>query len=169
MEKRLRRVTKEMLPQLRTFYEQLSFPPVLADIFFSRNADGNFVVVIDGQIAGHICMSYFYPFKLNIALGKCGSWGMHIPGFCVRFLRRIFVLSRYEVSNIVVLPDFRGKGCGDMLLSAGIEEARARGEKKLYLLVAKTNSIAIDFYEKKGFQVLAPWNEAKDIMCKDLA
>ena len=169
MGKKLRKITKEMLPQLRAFYERLYFPPLLADIFFSRNADGNFVVVIDEQFVGHVCMSYFSPFKLNIALGKCGSWGMHAPGFCVRFLRRIRVLSRYEVSNIVVLPDFRGKGYGDMLLSAGIEEACARGEKKLYLLVAKTNSIAIDFYENKGFRVHSPWNEAKDIMCKDLS
>ncbi len=161
-------ITKKNLPQLRAFYKRLSFPPALADVFFSRNADGNFVVWVDEEIVGHICMSYFFPFRLNIMLGRCGVWGMHVPSSCVRFLRKMHILSRYEVSNIIVLPGFRGKGYGDMLLSAGIQEACDRGEKELFLIVAKTNAVAISFYENKGFRIFSSWNNVKDVMCKEL-
>ncbi|PIE55289.1 MAG: hypothetical protein CSA35_02320 [Dethiosulfovibrio peptidovorans] len=165
----LRRVTRRDLPRLRVLYKELGFDPILADVFFSRDAQGNFCVKMkNGRIVGHICCSYFRPFYLNIFLGKIGrKWGP-VPHWLVRGFRFLRLLSSYEVSNIIILPQWRGRGYGKSLIQAGVYEACSRKEPFIQLLVHKDNLPALELYKKCGFYVHSLWEMSKYVMRKDL-
>ena len=54
-----------------------------------------------------------------------------------------------EVFALYVLPEFHGKGVGQMLMDAALEELA--DYRKICLWLVKGNSRAIRFYEKCGF------------------
>ncbi len=58
----------------------------------------------------------------------------------------------YRLVDIAVLPEFRGKGIGSYLINDLIIKA-AKENKKVALLVLKTNSKAFKLYESLGFSV----------------
>lgn len=57
-----------------------------------------------------------------------------------------------ELEKIYVLPEMKGQGIGKKALTAIIQEMKDAGKKILFLCVIDTNSAAIKFYEKLGFQ-----------------
>ena len=61
----------------------------------------------------------------------------------------------WELENIAVLPEFRRCGVGAALLSALLDEARARQADRILLEVRLSNRSAIRLYEQGGFQPLA--------------
>lgn len=63
------------------------------------------------------------------------------------------VLDESNVVNIAVLPEFRGKGYGKMLLSALENEAKSKESSLLHLEVRQGNRVAIGLYESFGFTV----------------
>jgi ribosomal-protein-alanine N-acetyltransferase len=56
-----------------------------------------------------------------------------------------------EILNVAVRVDHRRKGQGAALLSAALEEFGLGGAKSVYLEVRESNTGAIAFYEKHGF------------------
>lgn len=63
---------------------------------------------------------------------------------------------------VAVELDFRGEGAGRAIVGAGEDWLRARGIRKVQLLVRETNPEAVSFYERIGFEisprtVLAKW------------
>ena len=64
----------------------------------------------------------------------------------------------FELDRICILSDSRGKGIGNRLVEALINDAnsyyKSLGEKirKLYLLTHEDNKLAHKFYEKVGFK-----------------
>ena len=56
-----------------------------------------------------------------------------------------------EVFALYVLPEFHGKGVGQMLMDAALEELA--DYRKICLWLVKGNSRAIRFYEKCGFRL----------------
>jgi ribosomal protein S18 acetylase RimI-like enzyme len=54
--------------------------------------------------------------------------------------------------DLVVLPEFRGRGVGDELMAAVEAEGRARGVAALDLAVVAPNEGARRFYERHGFR-----------------
>lgn len=56
------------------------------------------------------------------------------------------------VSNVSVLPEFRGKGLGERLLTACIRAARGDGYDSLTLEVDASNAPAIGLYTRLGFE-----------------
>lgn len=56
-----------------------------------------------------------------------------------------------EVSNIAVDLAYRRQKIGTKLFTAFIDKAGERGVKRLYLLVNRTNNVAISLYESIGF------------------
>lgn len=65
---------------------------------------------------------------------------------------RITDLPEYgEIISIYLLPEYMGKGYGEKLLNAALDELNKRGYKKIYLWVLEENSRARAFYEKMGF------------------
>ena len=61
------------------------------------------------------------------------------------------VLDESDVVNIAVLPKFRGRGYGRMLLLALENEAKGQGAELLHLEVRQGNEVAIGLYKSFGF------------------
>jgi ribosomal protein S18 acetylase RimI-like enzyme len=55
------------------------------------------------------------------------------------------------VHDVVVNSDYRGKGCGRLLLEGIVEEARTRGCCKVTLEVRHDNTVAKQLYRTLGF------------------
>lgn len=71
-------------------------------------------------------------------------------GFC-----KIDFLEQYgKLDYLVVLPEVRGKGLGDMLMQWALAEFARHGLEQIEVKVVYGNS-AVDFYEKYGFQLNA--------------
>jgi len=56
-----------------------------------------------------------------------------------------------EVLNLAVAPGGRRRGEGAALLSAAVEESRARGVRRVFLEVRESNAAGISFYAKHSF------------------
>ncbi|MGG1291829.1 ribosomal protein S18-alanine N-acetyltransferase [Bacillus smithii] len=69
--------------------------------------------------------------------GYCGSW---------------IILDEAHVTNIAVLPQYRGRGFGEALLRKMMELARGLGAKTMTLEVRVSNMPAQSLYKKLGFQ-----------------
>ncbi|WP_160724917.1 ribosomal protein S18-alanine N-acetyltransferase [Bacillus sp. USDA818B3_A] len=70
-------------------------------------------------------------------IGYCGSW---------------IVIDEAHVTNIAILPEFRGKKLGGALLAKLMTTAREMGAKSMTLEVRVTNHVAQSLYRKFGFQ-----------------
>ncbi|MBM7655732.1 ribosomal protein S18-alanine N-acetyltransferase [Neobacillus cucumis] len=73
----------------------------------------------------------------NKIIGYCGTW---------------IVIDEAHVTNIAILPEYRGKRLGDALLSKLISVAREMGARSMTLEVRVTNHVAQSLYRKFGFQ-----------------
>ena len=62
------------------------------------------------------------------------------------------VLDESDVVNIAVLPEYRGRGYGKMLLSRLLSEAKNMGAALVHLEVRQSNIPAISLYESFGFE-----------------
>lgn len=72
-------------------------------------------------------------------------------GSIVGFVDVKIKTGRAKVMGLAVEEGFRGKGVGSALLSKATELARERGITLVYLKVKRSNTNAIQFYEKHGF------------------
>ena len=64
------------------------------------------------------------------------------------------VLDEGQITNIATHPDHRRQGLAGSVLSALLDEARARGVAFVTLEVRASNAAAIALYEKFGFQTV---------------
>ena len=55
------------------------------------------------------------------------------------------------LEDMIVHPDWRGKGIGEQLLNEAVNGARAAGCTRITLLTDATNSSAMRFYRRAGF------------------
>ncbi len=62
------------------------------------------------------------------------------------------VLDEAHVTNVGVLPEYRGEGIGELLMRSLIAMAKNRGAKKMTLEVRKNNYVAQNLYSKLGFE-----------------
>lgn len=69
-------------------------------------------------------------------IGYCGLW---------------IIIDEGHITNIAVLPEYRGKKLGDALLRQVLEFCRAVGAKTLSLEVRVSNIVAQNLYKKYGF------------------
>ena len=63
-----------------------------------------------------------------------------------------------ELNRIYVTLDWIGKGIGESILSACVEEAKQGGNERMWLAVWEKNERARRFYEKSGFRVVGKKN-----------
>jgi [ribosomal protein S18]-alanine N-acetyltransferase len=56
-----------------------------------------------------------------------------------------------HITNIAVLPEYRGRGLGERMMRELLARAHARGARRVTLEVRATNSPAQNLYEKLGF------------------
>jgi [ribosomal protein S18]-alanine N-acetyltransferase len=70
-------------------------------------------------------------------IGYCGVW---------------IVIDEAHITNIAILPDYRGRKLGEALLGKVIEMAKEMGAKSMTLEVRVSNSVAQNLYRKFGFE-----------------
>ena len=73
-----------------------------------------------------------------------GSVGYHVPS-------QKNLAHRGHVWGMIVAPAARGQGAGKALLSALVQDGRARGLRQLHLGVGAYNTAAIHLYTRLGF------------------
>ncbi|MGG0717585.1 ribosomal protein S18-alanine N-acetyltransferase [Robertmurraya massiliosenegalensis] len=69
--------------------------------------------------------------------GYCGVW---------------IIIDEAHITNIALLPKYRGRKLGEALLKKVMEIAREKGAKTMTLEVRVSNHIAQSLYRKLGFQ-----------------
>lgn len=70
-------------------------------------------------------------------IGYCGAW---------------IVIDEAHVTNIAILPSYRGQKLGEALLRKMMEVAKDMGARSMTLEVRVTNQVAQSLYRKFGFQ-----------------
>lgn len=71
-----------------------------------------------------------------------------------------FVIEEAEC-EVMSLDSLReGQGIGSKLIHQAVEEARARGCKRLFLITTNDNLNALGFYQKRGFEIAAIYRGA---------
>ncbi|WP_102349588.1 ribosomal protein S18-alanine N-acetyltransferase [Bacillus sp. Marseille-P3661] len=74
--------------------------------------------------------------------------GPSIIGYCGLWI----ILDEAHITNIAVLPQYRGKKLGDALLEQVLEFSKALGAKTVSLEVRVSNTVAQNLYRKYGFK-----------------
>ena len=83
-------------------------------------------------------------------------------GDTLRLIRRTWPLlnapeadhDEFYISNVGVLPEFRGRGYGEQLMAFAEGQARAARLTKCSLAVDETNADAIRLYQRLGYQIV---------------
>ncbi|MCR2823580.1 ribosomal protein S18-alanine N-acetyltransferase [Lederbergia panacisoli] len=88
--------------------------------------------IISNRFAVYLIMEY----NKEIA-GYCGVW---------------LVMDEAHITNIAVLPEFRGRKLGEALLRKMMSLAKEAGTKTMTLEVRVSNTPARSLYKKLGFQ-----------------
>lgn len=70
-------------------------------------------------------------------VGYCGTW---------------IVIDEAHITNVAMLPEYRGKGLGEATMKKLIEVAKEKGVKTMTLEVRVSNHVAQSLYRKLGFQ-----------------
>ena len=60
-----------------------------------------------------------------------------------------------DITNIAVLPEYRGRGFGILLVEEVLRHAKSNGIQSVFLEVRRSNAIAIKLYEKCGFKQIS--------------
>lgn len=71
-----------------------------------------------------------------------------IAGYCGVWI----IVDEAHITNIALLPEYRGRKLGEALLKKVMETARDMGAKTLTLEVRVSNTVARSLYRKQGFQ-----------------
>lgn len=82
-------------------------------------------------------------FAVYLVLEKDGQ----IVGYCGMWL----IVDEAHITNIAVLPEFRGQKLGETILRMIMEVAKKRGAKSMTLEVRVSNTVAQSLYRKLGF------------------
>lgn len=102
----------------------------------------DFLVLEDAE-GGVIGISLYYP--------RYSTW----KGYCC------------YLEDLYVMPEYRGKGFGKLLLEATAEKARQMGAKRLDWQVLDWNEPAVRFYESIGAQIEKEWWNCKWWLSQD--
>ncbi|HSH24435.1 MAG TPA: ribosomal protein S18-alanine N-acetyltransferase [Massilibacterium sp.] len=62
------------------------------------------------------------------------------------------IIDESHITNIAILPEYRGEGLGNLLFAEMIQLAQTLGAKTMTLEVRVSNDVAIQLYRKYGFQ-----------------
>jgi ribosomal protein S18 acetylase RimI-like enzyme len=65
----------------------------------------------------------------------------------------------WTMSNVAVLPEFRGRGIAGQMVNMAIEQIRARQGRRILLQVRSDNAAAQALYKHRGFRIYDTWHE----------
>ena len=78
---------------------------------------------------------------------------LEVAGEFAGFLVYTRLLDEASIDNLAIAPGYQGRGCGKVLLAAGLEDMAAAGLVRCLLDVRKSNLAARALYENNGFVV----------------
>jgi len=70
----------------------------------------------------------------------------------VGYIGAWIVIDEVHITNIAILPEFRGQKLGEQLLGTMMEQSKRLGAKSMTLEVRVSNTVAQNLYKKLGFQ-----------------
>ena len=74
-----------------------------------------------------------------------------------------------ELNNLAVLPEYRHRGIGEILMRNGMERARYAGCKSVFVSIVDTNKRLRAWYESLGFRYVGARKfEGFDFLCGDM-
>lgn len=77
--------------------------------------------------------------------------GAELNGQLIAYCGVWIIIDEAHITNIAVLPEYRGMKIGEKLLKKIIETAKSMGAKTVTLEVRVSNTIAQNLYKKFGF------------------
>lgn len=89
------------------------------------------------ELTGNRFATYIIAEADEEIIGYCGVW---------------VIIDEAHITNIAILPGFRGMKIGEALLRTGMQYARMRGACKMTLEVRVSNEVAQSLYRKLGFE-----------------
>ncbi|WP_409252636.1 ribosomal protein S18-alanine N-acetyltransferase [Bacillus sp. SCS-153A] len=120
----IRLMTTEDLDQVMEVEANSFSIPWSRDAFFNEIETNHFATYIVIEDQGQI-------------IGYCGVW---------------IIIDEAHITNIAVLPSYRGQGLGGKLMASMIEIAKEMGARTMTLEVRVSNTPAQSLYRKFGFQ-----------------
>ncbi len=124
MDVTFRKMTTDDIAQVVAI-EEASFPtPWTADAFHRE--------VTMNEYSYYIVVE-----KDGLVVGYCGLW---------------IIIDESHITNIAILPEYRGQKLGDALLQEVMKQAKEMGAKTMTLEVRVSNEVAKQLYRKYGFQ-----------------
>ncbi|MBM4423097.1 MAG: ribosomal-protein-alanine N-acetyltransferase [Chloroflexi bacterium] len=125
------------VPQVAAI-DRLSFALPWSELSYSKelteNANAHFFVAVETEEGGQ----WLGRASRNV-IGFCGYW---------------FIVDEAHISTIAVHPQWRGRGVGELLLTAMLRHALAQGAVMATLEVRESNAAARGLYRKYGFEVV---------------
>lgn len=76
------------------------------------------------------------------------------PERLIGYIGYWLVLDESHISTVVIHPEWRGHGLGELLLLSALQEAIAQGATVATLEVRRSNLVAQLLYQKYGFEVV---------------
>ncbi|MBL7818689.1 MAG: GNAT family N-acetyltransferase [Saprospiraceae bacterium] len=58
----------------------------------------------------------------------------------------------YEIADMAVAPQYRGKHIGKRLLSAAVDKVRKTGARQVYLITSSKLTVSLEFFRTYGFK-----------------
>ncbi|MGD6818320.1 ribosomal protein S18-alanine N-acetyltransferase [Metabacillus sp. 84] len=89
------------------------------------------------EVAHNLFATYLVAEHDHKVIGYCGIW---------------LIVDEAQITNIAILPEYRGNGFGETLLKKAMKEAKKRGARQLSLEVRLSNYPAQELYKKLGFR-----------------
>jgi len=90
----------------------------------------------------------------RVARGEMAGWVAVVEDATAGFLVARRVGSDIEILNFAVRPEARRCGVGSALLRAALDWAEELNAEKALLEVRASNFAALQFYERRGFQIV---------------
>ncbi len=135
----------------------------LLEIAFAEElAGGGQAILRDLHVLGYMgpllwVISRSAPFLGDLLSGFVWEEDGHIVGNAT--VSRARNRSAWIISNVAVLPAYRGRGIGRRLMEAAIEHARSHGGRQVVLQVRRDNEPAKRLYQSLGFHTVGVVHE----------
>lgn len=124
--------------------------PILLDIRPMELADVDAVVAVEQ-------VSFITPWSRDAFVAETDDNDLAVylvleaDGRVIGYVGMWVIMDEAHVTNVAVLPAFRGQGHGERLMRALIDKARGRGARRMTLEVRPSNAAALGLYGKLGF------------------
>lgn len=112
------------LDEIMELEHQCFTVPWSRDAFYNELHQNKFASYIVLEEAGRI-------------IGYCGAW---------------LVIDEAHITNVAILPDFRGRGLGEAIMQKMIDQCKENQIERMTLEVRESNTVAQSLYRKLGFQ-----------------